>query len=70
MNTQIIKEWIATHSPMGIEKLAVKSRVSSSGIRNMLKGQAPKNGSVRWAIARALGVSEEHLFPPVKQKTA
>lgn len=70
MNQKLLKTWLDAHQPLAVEKLAVASRVSSSLIRQMMKGRAPRSTLVRSSLAQTLGVSEPELFPAGKRKTA
>lgn len=67
MNQEIVRTWLEDHQPLAIEKLAVKANVSSSLIRKMLNGVAPKHASSRHLISKALGVTEATLFPSTKR---
>lgn len=66
VNTKLLKRWLEANEPQAVEKLAVSSRVSSTLIRKIMKGHAPRNGAIRWALAEALKVPETDLFPPKK----
>lgn len=70
MNHEALRKWIDTNGPLGLEKLAVKSGVSSSTIRNCLRGKPPVSIPVRRALCQAMRIAEDSLFPKVRQKTA
>ena len=60
---EIINGWIDRNGPDGITQLAYKSGVSSSTISKLRGGRIPTKASTRLAICRAIGVSEDELFP-------
>lgn len=66
VNVKPLADWLESNAPMAVEKLAVKARVSASLIYNASNGKVPTLALQRWAVARAIGVSEEVLFPPIE----
>lgn len=62
-NAKALDEWIVNNGPLGKEKLAVKSGVSSSLIERARKGIAPRRQSTMRSIATAMDKSLDELFP-------
>ena len=60
-----IDQWVGQNRPDGISKLAVKSQVSASHIQSIRRGLVPSKEVTRQLLCRAIGVSENDLFPPV-----
>lgn len=60
---EYIDRWIDEAYPDGITKLARKSRVPASSISKIRTGRIPKNRVDRRKLAKALGVTEDELFP-------
>jgi transcriptional regulator with XRE-family HTH domain len=65
VNRKIIDKWIDENAPDGLSQLAVRSRVSATTISSVRRGLIPKKEITRSKLSRALGVSEDALFPPV-----
>jgi len=59
-----LDQWISRNRPDGVSKLAVKSEVSASTIWSIRRGLVPAKDITRKALAGAIGVSEDDLFPP------
>lgn len=59
----IIDRWIDEHGPDGLLRLADESGVSSSTITKARIGYVPKKHGTRAKLCKALGVSEQELFP-------
>ncbi|CAB4152597.1 hypothetical protein UFOVP610_20 [uncultured Caudovirales phage] len=62
-----LDEWIDKNGPDGALKLAKKAGVSSSLLLKARAGRAPVKGFMRAQICKALGVSEDELFPIVEE---
>lgn len=60
-----IDRWIDGAGENGLAKLAVQSQVSTRVIANARIGLPPKKAITRQLLCRAIGVSENDLFPPV-----
>lgn len=66
VNREPIDNWVAENYPDAITKLASKSEVPASSIVKIRNGRVPKNADYRRRLADKLGISEDELFPPVK----
>lgn len=62
---ELIDVWVDRNGPDGLVKLAQKAGVSSSLMNKVRAGSVPKKASSRLAIARALDVCEDVVFPSV-----
>lgn len=75
MNTKLIKDWLHRSAPNAKAKLSVKTGISISMIEKIMCGQyAPEKPRLSWALANALGVTEEELLrdepaPALKKKS-
>lgn len=65
VNRTIIDEWIRLNGPDGLSKLATKSRVPSQTISRARTGKVPRSDLIREALAGALDVTEDKLFPAI-----
>lgn len=63
VKSELIENWIEENGPLGIEKLALRSKISVSVIAKAKGGKVPKKLSTMRSLASALGVSEDILFP-------
>ncbi len=74
MNTRvarkIIDDWIDAHRPHGLLRLAEQSGISASLISNVRRGFVPGRYYSRERLSKALGVSQDTLFPPAKDEAA
>ena len=66
---ELIDQWVFENGPDGVAKLAVKSGVSSSLISKIRVGRVPVKPITKRALAKAMGVKEEDLFP-LKEEAA
>jgi len=57
--------WIDRHGPDGLLRLAERSGVSSSTIAKARLGYIPRRQRTRSMLCKAMGVSENKLFPLV-----
>lgn len=67
---ELIKEWLREKYPDGILKLANRCvelgcRVPVSSIEKIRSGRVPRNEGQRRALAKAIGTTENKLFPLV-----
>lgn len=62
---ELIDKWIERKAPYGISQLSVKAGCSASLIDKTRLGQVPKKEATRLRIAKAIGVSQDALFPLV-----
>jgi transcriptional regulator with XRE-family HTH domain len=60
-----LDRWIEEHGPDGISKLAIRSEVSASTISKVRTGFVPAKTATRRALAEAIGIEEDTLFPLV-----
>jgi transcriptional regulator with XRE-family HTH domain len=58
-----IDQWVGQNRPDAIRKLATKSNVNHAYIERVRAGFVPPKELYREALAEALGVSAEVLFP-------
>lgn len=58
-----IDNWVASNGPNGMARLALKANVSTSLLEKARLGFVPKTEHKRKAIAEALNVNTEILFP-------
>lgn len=68
INSGLLISWIEKNGPNGELKLAEKSKVSYHTISRIRSGYVPKKDLTRQALATALGVKYEVLFPLVSAK--
>lgn len=73
MNTKLIEDWLKKNHPNAKAKLCVKSGVSIPMIEKIFfKQYIPKRPRILWALAEALGVTEDELLQdePIKKNRA
>lgn len=63
VNIETLNSWIEEHGPLGLEKLAVKSGISSSLIEKARRGLPPRKLGTMKAIADAMTEDVDDLFP-------
>jgi len=59
----LIDEWVHDNGPDGVSRLALKSGVSASFVSKIRVGRVPVKPITRRAMAKAIGVGEDELFP-------
>lgn len=64
VNVELLNSWVSAHGRQAVGFLAYRSRLSEGTIRRIQAGYVPKPSS-RLLVARACGLPEEQLFPPV-----
>lgn len=62
---ELIDQWINEKYPDAISQLAAASRVPASSIAKIRNGRVPKDSGKRQSLARAIGTTENKLFPIV-----
>jgi hypothetical protein len=63
VDTKLIAGWIKSNNPRGTTKLSSASEISSSTIEKVRLGYVPRKPDTRKKICKAMGVSEDRLFP-------
>jgi transcriptional regulator with XRE-family HTH domain len=63
VNRKLIDSWIADAYPNALTKLSVASKVPASSISKIRQGRVPKDRLKLEALARAIGVEVDQLFP-------
>lgn len=63
VNKRPLNQWIDENKPSGLAKLALQSGVSTGTLDKVRAGYVPPREGTRQRISRALGISENELFP-------
>lgn len=66
VRTDLFKSWMNMHDPNPLGTLALASDVSVWTLAKVRGGKAPRKAVTRRLIAKAMGLTEDELFPKSK----